>query len=365
MGGPSYTILKAISCLLMGKETKSIPVFWLATEDHDIAEIDKATYLDQKANFKNFHLGFPKDKTFIEDLHLTEKQSLALGELLEFLKLSLPSPQEKSYTKIMTSFLVELFKGTGLVFLEPKLLRPLAIPFFTKEICDSDAIKSVLQKTADNLKALEFEPPLQIEEGTNLFFKDPMNHRIKIRKDGNQFVVGSGAYTENELTKLIEKSPHLFSTNVAARTVLQSLLLPTLAYVAGPSEIAYYYQLGDYFHCHGVAMPWIFPRLSGTIVTPEASTYLRKLDLEPWNQVPMHWKETSIDESDLEELGIPSHALHLLRNLLHPHNKPQERILNWYEFQTKTKKNLIQEFLKNVDWRASGHYYCIMDGMIG
>jgi uncharacterized protein YllA (UPF0747 family) len=192
------------------------------------------------------------------------------------------------------------------------------------------------------------------------------------------------------------------STNVAARPVLQSLLLPTLAYIAGPTEMAYFAQLGDYHLFHGVKMPLIIPRISASVIPPFADLLLQKCNLNPWDVIPHHWptlmpwltegrdvleaewfssasREFHLDLSHetlmnflkamsrklihrvckarLRRNKIPSHGLHLLRNLLHPHDKNQERVLNWLGFQAHSKENLVMECLQQVSWDANNHLY--------
>jgi len=100
--------------------------------------------------------------------------------------------------------------------------------------------------------------------------------RRKIHRLTDGFLVERKKYSTKDLLSHIENEPEHFSTNAVARTVLQSSLFPTLAYVAGPGEFAYYHQLRDYHHYHNVPMPWIVPRLSGTLITPEAESMLRK-----------------------------------------------------------------------------------------
>jgi len=423
MGGPAYTILKAITCLLMARETQSIPIFWLATEDHDIAEINHTYFLDPLGNIKRFHLSFNKDRTFVEDLLLTPQHRDELTSLLKFLNLPLEKEMEieisededaennakdgenTSYTRTMISFLIKLFKGTGLVFVEPKLLRPLAKSFFRQEIIKSDALYEALAQTSKKLEALKGIPALKIKEGPNLFYKDEHNQRLNIRKDGTDFTIGHKKYSQSQLLDLCEKNPENFSTNVIARTALQSSLFPTLAYVAGPSEIAYYRQLGEYHRLHGVEMPWIVPRISATLLVPEVVNYFEKSHLKPWEEIPLHWdramplvkegvqslldvwKEQAQElyaqelstksfrhyvikqqqlirrgtwKNYLDKQGIPNYALHLLRNTLHPRNRLQERVINWQFFQTKTTENLVQELLQQVNWRETGHHYCFL-----
>lgn len=403
MGGPAYTILKAITCLLLARQAQAIPIFWLATEDHDVFEINHTYLIDAIGNLKEYRLNFPKDH-FVEDLTLNAKHVEILSDFMQETHLSLAVTEGASYAKVMAAFLAKLFEGTGLIFLEPYLLRPLAQSFFQREICDADAITKILHSTTERFAAAGGEPLLHSQEGTNLFLKVD-GFRRKIQRKDKGFAVGDQFFTESQLLKMIETEPQRFSPNVAARPLLQSLLFPTIAYVAGPNELGYYHQLRDYHQFHEVAMPWIVPRLSATLLMPYAADLLEKCKLDPWNEIPAHWHEVfpHLDEgfahlieewqgSALKTFGadadeemlrrcvrqsaqkirkrickarlskqdIPYYALHFLRNLIHPHGKLQERVLNWLTFQAHFRGNLIDEFLQKADWQTSGHLYCYL-----
>ena len=401
-GGPAYTILKAITCLLLAKEMNAVPIFWLATEDHDVVEIDQAYLLDSLGDIQKYSAGLVKDGYSVEDLELTQKNWEAISKLCSTLDLSDLPKDNSSYSHAMASFLAKQFAGTGLVFLEPHLLRPLAVPFFQREIEASDRILEILRDTTQRVGSAV----IPFNSGTNLFMKNDRGLRRKIRREGEWFLVDHDSYSEAELKAVIKDQPERFSPNVAARPLLQSLLLPVLAYVAGPSEEAYFQQLVDYFHFYDIPMPAIVPRLSATIIPSFAREYLEKCQLEPWNPLPHHWIEMLPETAEAGETlkgewqqsilnhfqedlasdmlqryvkaavrkvvrkacrarirkkGIPSHALHYLRNLLHPHDKPQDRVLNWWGFQSHTRENLIQAFLNTAAWNAGGQLYCFLD----
>jgi bacillithiol synthase len=405
MGGPAYTILKGVTCLLVARAAHAIPIFWLATEDHDIAEIDHAYLIDTLGNLQQFRLSLPKDGRFVEDLFITPENREIIQQFVERVRIpqdSLPE-WDASYALTMARFLAKQFAGTGMIFLEPRLLRPLSISFFRREIEESEAILEVLRETTSRVEASGGTTLLQFKEGTNLFFKEKEGYRRKIRKTNHTFLVGSKQYSQEDLLHLIENEPERLSTNVAARPVLQSLLFPTLAYVAGPSEFAYFRQLGDYHRFHQVPMPCIFPRISATMIPPYAETLLKKCHLEPWEKIPHHWIEwmpsleddikamiaewqqsaanhfhedipadimlrfvrlgarkvqRKVCKSRLRQREIPSYALHLLRNLLHPKEASQERVLNWWGFQAYSSENLITEFLKIPNWQTIRNLYC-------
>lgn len=355
MGGPSYTILKAISCIQLARQTGSIPIFWAATEDHDIGEIDHTTLLNSNGNLERFHLPFRRDGRFVEDLVLTEQHLEEIHSFCQAIGLdSMPGNGSlkagESYSKVMVRLLAALFAGTGLIFVEPYLLRPLAIPFFEKEVTSSDLFQKVFTSTTQRLISEGGEALLPVGEGTNLFFKSEDGRRIKIQSLNGSFQIADQNYTTDAILNLIQADPSRISCNASARVILQNTLFPILAYVGGPSEISYHHQLLDYHQAHGISMPWVVPRLSATLIDKEGTHYLEQLHLQPWDPIPERWEGIRPD-------AVPSHALHYIRNLIHPRQRSQERVLNWIGFQAKATENLISDLLEVKNFMM-GHHYC-------
>ena len=402
MGGPFYTILKAITAVQLAQKYHAIPLFWLAAEDHDVNEIDHTYLLDGLGNILKYRLPFPQEGKMVEDLTLSTVHKEILQSFADYTQIPL-NFSENSYKQTMVSILVKLFEGTGLLFIEPQNLRKMAVPFLKKEIKEHVKISQVLKNSTSKLVKAGGKDILKLN-GSNLFYKNEKKQRLKIYVDHHdQFRIGSHHFSKNALLELLQENPDSFSTNVAARPVLQSFIFPTLAYIAGPTEYEYYRQLKDYHTFHNVPMPLIYPRCSGTMITPEAQYYLASLQIEPWNFSTFQWDQffpeseqltnklrrywqKSIDDTipyelrpsnfesllkdvltkikrrmlkkQLKQKKIPYHALHYLENLLNPQKKPQERFFNWFEFQRHTKLNLIQELIKNLDTESQKHFYC-------
>jgi bacillithiol biosynthesis cysteine-adding enzyme BshC len=345
MSGPSLTILKALTALHFAKKFNAIPIFWLATEDHDHDEIDHTFLVDSLGNLKRYRLAFPRNKLFVEDLVLTKSHLEVIASFLE----DVQHPEQlkswkpklgELYSKAMAQHLALLFRGTGLVFLEPKLLRPLAKDFFQKEIQEAKQIHQILLKAPPGI--LKFD-----KEETNLYFKNEKGERLKITcpKKG-EFVIGEKDYSKRELLNKIEESPENFSTNVASRPVLQNHLIPTLAYIAGPTEMDYHKQLKEYHEYHQTIMPLIIPRISATLLPAKATEILEKVHLHPWE----------INRKTMKADDILPKEIHYLHNLIHPQNMLQERVLNWWGFQADFKENLIRALLDQIPWGISDYY---------
>ena len=297
MGGPLYTVLKGISCLQAAKEHGATPLFWLATEDHDIGEIDHTYLLDEMGNLEKYKIPLPKRGLFVEDLQISANGQKVIDRFLE--KTGGELQRYDSYSRQMACWMSKLFAGTGMVFLEPWILRSMAAPFFQKELREGQAGR--------------------------LFYKDETGRRKKIS-------------TVDQ--KILDLPPTRLSTGVLARAVLQSVLIPTLAYIAGPAELSYWKDLGEYHRFHGAAMPWLVPRISATLIPGFAEEMLQRVGKNPWDEIVL-------DESSKEG--------HTLRNLLYPRQKLQERVLNFSYFQTT-----VETLSSALDWKSRGHAYCFL-----
>lgn len=407
MGGPSYTILKGLSCLLLAREKKAIPIFWLATEDHDLQEVDHTFLIDSLGNLKEFkiRLGQNRQHQALEHLKFTAKHKEAIEEFLKFINIdSFEIPFAQNYATVNASFLAYLFKGSGLIFLEPKILRPLGKSFFQKEIERAEDIYTLLKENQENLLKQGLKAPLPIEKAAQFFIFSEDQKREKVDFDQEGFKAGNKKYKKEELLSLLEKQPERFSTNAKARPLVQSAVLPVAAYIAGPNELNYFRQLKEYFAFHQIPMPWVLPRLSATFITTEGEEILKKLKLKPENEIPIHWSELFKDvqkkletlqtewknsglkifsedfseknfetqikyqlekiekkiiHKKLQSLAVPSFGLHYLRNLIHPHNHLQERVLNFCTFQRSSTNSFILKLLEKLKWNIKGHLFIL------
>ncbi len=403
MGGPALTFLKAISCLLLARETGAIPIFWAATDDHDISEINHAYQVDAYGNLARYQLNWPQNAASVEDLVLLPQHIEVMRAFWHALgpfepSMPLPKPGER-YADVMLRILIETFAGTGLLFLEPRLLRPLTRPIFQEEIAACDEFAAILRDTTKRLWNAGGHAPINVSAGPNLFYKDANGHRTKVHREGNAFRIHQQIFTESDLLNEVEDYPERFSPSAALRPIVQNALMPVLAYVAGPTELAYHSQLLGYHQAHNVPMTWVVPRVSATFITPLARRILDIIGMTPWQRLPTTWNQLMPDfeglgeqlaeevqqqvevhfgsdvhvdatieefarhvidraiQKRLDSLGLPHHALHLLHNMLSPQERRQERVLSWWTFQATSRSSLVQEVLSCAKWQEIGHYY--------
>lgn len=312
LGGPLYTLYKSITALKLARrlgtaypEYKFIPVFWLEGEDHDFAEANTVTLLTQEnlpTRIEYLIDGKPLDRNVgaVGEIILDASLELFLAQIEKALANSefrsqLLTLVSRSYMKKRTfnqafAHWLSRISGngeqsddgdSGLVFISSndKRIKQFLSPIFLKELQEfSRTSQLVINQSAQ----LEKEYHAQIKpKALNLFlFHKGGRYPIEPR-DGEFSLKGVRYYpTKDELLRIATETPEMLSPNVVLRTICQDALLPTVAYVAGPSEVAYFAQLKPVYEYYEVPMPMIYPRASATILEQKLQTVLDKYQLK-------------------------------------------------------------------------------------
>jgi bacillithiol biosynthesis cysteine-adding enzyme BshC len=280
--GPAYTIFKALTAVklaeyLDAQGTPAVPVFWLATEDHDLAEVDHAWIFNDKgipAKVSGSSLvasGGPVGVTPLTDLPLTELRA-ALGDLpfasevME--KVAAAYRNGSTLGAAFADFLKDLLSGFGLLFLDPlkPAIRKLAAPFLLKAAQQAPQLVQSLIDRSSELEAAGYHAQVLVEKDAAMLFLLSGNKRIPLRLKEDKFVSREGEISMEDLPALADR----LSPNALLRPVLQDYLLPTAAYVGGPAEIAYFAQGSVLYNSLLGRMPVIYPRNSFTLLDPRA-----------------------------------------------------------------------------------------------
>jgi len=295
--GPSFTIYKALTALRLVDELNSsgmpaIAVFWLATEDHDLAEIDHCFWPSREGAEKidlpsADHEGSRAGEVLLGDavLAAVERATADLqGPAADQIRAALAdsySPSE-TYGSAFGKLFARLFAGKGLILLDPisEELHRLAEPLYRATLERHAELGQQLLSRAKDLERAGFHSQVKVIEGSTPLFLNLDGKRIPLHARNGDFAAGRRSFSRADLTDLLARSPLDFSANVLLRPVIQDGLLSTAAYVAGPSEIAYFAQASViYEHLLG-RMPVILPRASFTLVGAHAVRLLRKYELE-------------------------------------------------------------------------------------
>lgn len=299
--GPLYSVHKAISVLLLAKEQRAkldipvVPVFWIAGEDHDIDEINHTfTVLNGRLQ-KHIHPDRSKKKTMasttILDIEDTRKfiknvfQQYGETAYTEDLLAKIDTFLVKSHT--YTDFFAQLmhwfFKEEGLLLLDaadPKL-RAYEAPYFERLVNHSEEIAAVVSNREALLADNGYGTPIgATKENANLFYVKEGERFLLERKDG-KFIndVANVQFTKEELLQLATEQPACLSNNVVTRPLMQDMVLPVLAFVGGPGELAYWSTLKDAFELLGMKVPVFVPRMNMTLVNRQVGHLIEDHDL--------------------------------------------------------------------------------------
>ena len=303
--GPLYTVYKAASTIRLARflaetwGTPVVPVFWLQTEDHDAAEIS-VCHVD-RASAEPLTLEIAVEDNAVSVAHRVLPEAIAseLSKLAEALA-RLPHGEEHlaclaahyrpgaGWSEAFAGVLATLFAEEGLVLVDPRdpSLAQLAAPVHHRALTDARPIARALAEQACALAASGKRAPVHVREDAPLSFlhpNGPQGPRCRLTAaDGGFVEVGTRrSHTIDELLDLLDSSPAAFSTSALLRPILQDTWLPTVAYVGGPGELAYFAQLPPLYAAFDIPMPIIVPRVHVRLVDETTRRALSRLGLTP------------------------------------------------------------------------------------
>jgi bacillithiol biosynthesis cysteine-adding enzyme BshC len=287
--GPLYFLYKIISTINLTKELKAkypdynfVPVYWMATEDHDFEEINYFSFKGKKFRWNKESTG-PVGRLSTE----------GLAEFLEIYELEIGSSTnantikklfEDSYIKHnnladATRYLAnELFGSAGLVILDAdnQDLKRSFIPYIKDELFHQSSFKAVTETIAKMKDYFVQVNPREI----NLFYiEDNLRERIIFENGVYKVNHTKIEFTETEILALLQSNPEKFSPNVIMRPLYQEVILPNLCYIGGGGEIAYWLELKSFFASEKVTFPILLLRNSVLLATEKQNKKADKLNL--------------------------------------------------------------------------------------
>ena len=318
--GPLYSFYKAVSAIRIADEitrrgVDAVPIFWLATEDHDLAEVNQA-FWRTRSGLARYELA-----------QAPENEGKRVGEIVfgpaiepivEQACASLEGPSaahvasalRESYTASDTygsafgKLMARLLAGRGLIFIDPldARLHRFAAGVFRRALHDADELRDALEARSRELESGGFHAQVKIAPGSTLLFFNVDGRRHPLRAQDGKFVAGDAEFSVDEVSAAIESTPELITPSVLLRPVVQDALLPTAAYIGGPAEAAYMAQAQVAYKRILGRMPAILPRSSFTLIEPAIARVLSKYGLEFRDVLrgPQHVR------SILEQKAIPN-----------------------------------------------------------
>ena len=288
-GGPLYVLYKALAAVVVARALEArrgapvVPVFWVAADDHDFAEIRSTTVLDETGQIHDVRysphrepVGQPAARIALDDtvsalveelrgrlpagLHRDEVLSLVAACYRPGATLS------EAFARLLSALLPDL------VVLDPSdpALKTPVLPVFARELVEHSPTSRLAAEAGQRLLAAGYHQQVPVRAGfLNLFVYLDGERRAMGWENGIIEVRGLGRRMPvAEAQRMLENDPSGFSAGVLLRPLTQDLLLPTAAYVGGPAEIAYHAQIGPSYAHFGIPRPVLVPRPSVTLVEP-------------------------------------------------------------------------------------------------
>lgn len=319
MGGPAYTVYKIITAIRLAAylqetlQARFVPLFWLASEDHDFGEINHVHFVQRDGQVGRVGFNWEQVGHPIADLPTSEEVKQAYQEYLSHLphaeqvhKWFAPSSNE-GFCAWHARIWSKLFSDRGLVIIEPRILRPAASGFFRFALNHSHEIRRQLEEVSQRLDAAGYVPALNPAQAGQLYTFDRGGNRVRIE--------GPRAHLSEAATH-----PERFSTDAALRPLFADALLPVAVSVLGPGEIAYQAMLKPLYDLFGIAQPLLLPRKSYTIVSQHEAEQLARYQT---NATAVLTEQLDIDAAFQElvpgaELGLFSTARDGVEDALSP-----------------------------------------------
>ena len=263
LGGPLYTVYKILSIVRLSSwlaETLSIPVvpvFWIATEDHDFTEINRAVFLEEDGALRTISFDWRERGRPIEELPITpevaDAAEQALARLSDDARIPFEPGEDNDYGTWHARIWSRLFADEGLVLVEPRVVRPLCGPFFQEALRRDEDVTRALRDGAESVRAAGYEPLLDADRAGTLFRFDETGARVRVVRPADH------------IDRALEK-PSNYSPDAALRPILADRLFPTVANVLGPGEIEYHALLRPLYELFGVPQPIAAPRSGYTLL---------------------------------------------------------------------------------------------------
>jgi len=298
-GGPVFSFYKALTAIkiaasLTANGLDTVPVFWLATEDHDLEEVNHAWMLsaDGRADMVKSAAKPEAEHAPVGDIVFDEE----ISGLVESTIATLPAGEASDETAALLrecyrpgrtfggSFgrmMARLFGRFGVILMDPRdpRLRQLASPVFRKAIEGASDFYHALDARNRELGSHGYHAQVYVSEETSLLFVRQEGHRTPLRRKDGNFLLQGQPVTRDSLLGALDSHPENFSPNVLLRPVVQDSLLPTLGYVGGPAELAYFAQAGAVYEGILGRMPVVTPRASFTLVDTRSTKLLNRYEL--------------------------------------------------------------------------------------
>jgi len=296
-GGPLFSLFKALTAVKIAEEarkagTDCIPVFWLATQDHDVAEVNHVALPGQDAALETISVavqmaeGAPVGRIFFAQEIAPAVESVArlLGdcEAADWLRASYKDGE--NFGSAFAKLFARVFTKWGVVLMDASdpEMTAVAAPVFQSAIERSVEIEQALLERGAKLEAAGYHQQVKVVPNSTLLFAIQNGARLPVHRapgSSSEFLIGEETISSPDLLRRIASAPEEFSANVLLRPVVQDYLLPTIAYTGGAAEVAYFAQGRAVYELLAERATPIIPRFSATLIEPRLQSLLDKYTL--------------------------------------------------------------------------------------
>lgn len=308
--GPLYFIYKIVTVInLAGKLKKSyptynfVPVYWMASEDHDFDEISYFKLDGKKYQWQTSQTGAVGE--FLLDDSFKNFFKEVSGFVPEFFREAYSG--SKTLAEAVRKYVHHLFGEKGLLIVDGNdaSLKKIFAPVIKDDLFSHQPFQLASAQTS-RLEELGYKSQIFPRE-INLFYKDH-GLRERIEKVGEMYHVVNTSlkFKAAEMEQLIQQHPERFSPNVVLRPVYQEMILPNLAYIGGPAEVVYWLQLMPIFDHFEIAFPWVMPRNFSLVLSRAIQQKIEKLGLSDAQlfQKVEDWKKDFLKEVSMLDLSL-------------------------------------------------------------
>ncbi len=314
-GGPLFSLFKALSAVKLAQVATEagvdcVPIFWLATEDHDLDEINHVSLIASDGSLNtvtasssaaaNAPVGTIKFGTEIEDA--VEKIAQLLGDSEISTAIREAYRPGETFGTAFAKLFSRLFSDWGVILLDASdaEFHRISEPIYVAAARQSRELNEALLSRGKELEHAGYHQQVKVTSSSTLLFNIRNGARLPVHRHTSatgelvEFVIGEEKVSEHDLLSAISASPETFSPNVLLRPVIQDFLLPTLAYAGGAAEIAYFAQVGEVYRILLGTITPVVPRFSATAIDTKQQLLLERhgLRLQDFFKGPEAIRET-------------------------------------------------------------------------
>jgi len=306
--GPLYFLYKIVTVINLAKELKCafpdknfVPIYWMATEDHDFEEINYFNFKGQKVKWNGSAGGAVGQLSTkgLNEVFNEFSKNIGSNKSAEYLK----ELFEKAYLKHenladATFYLAnELFSSYGLVIIDADNsgLKRLFVPIIKDELVNQTCFKAV-NKSAKELAELHYKIQVNARDINLFYLLKNKRERIVFEQNTYKILNTDLVFTEAQILEAVDLHPERFSPNVLMRPLYQERILPNLSYTGGGGELAYWFEMKAYFDSVGVPFPILLLRNSVLVMNQKQLLKLNKLNLKV--------EQLFLKQTDLNNLAV-------------------------------------------------------------